>query len=149
MEVLEQLNGQPALVFYNFQHDRDRLLAAMAPLGLRVRVYQSPTDEDDWNAGEIDVLLAHPASCAYGLNLQDGGHHIIWFGLVWSLEQFMQANKRLHRQGQKYPVVIHLLIVQGGMDEDVIAALRHKDGVQEALMNAIRVRIKRVKEGAA
>ena len=79
LEVLEQLNGQHALVFYNFQHDRDRLLAALAPSGLRVRVYQNTTDEDAWNAGEIDVLLAHPASCAYGLNLQNGGHHIIWF----------------------------------------------------------------------
>jgi SNF2 family DNA or RNA helicase len=150
MEVLEQLNGQPALVFYNFQHDRDRLLAALEPLGLRVRVYQSPQDEDDWNAGDkIDILLAHPASCAYGLNLQDGGHHIIWFGLVWSLEQYDQANKRLHRQGQRFPVVIHLLVVQGGMDEDVIVALQHKGDVQGALMDALRVRIKKVKEGAA
>ena len=100
LEVLEQLNGQHCLVFYNFQHDRDRLLAALEPLGLRVRVYQSAADEDAWNAGEIDVLLAHPASCAYGLNLQNGGHHIVWFGLTWSLEQYEQANKRLHRQGQ-------------------------------------------------
>jgi SNF2 family DNA or RNA helicase len=149
MEVMEQLNGQPALVFYNFQHDRDRLLAALAPLGLRVRVYQSPADEDDWNAGEIDVLLAHPASCAYGLNLQQGGHHIVWFGLTWSLEQYEQANKRLHRQGQKHPVVIHLLVVQGGMDEDVIAALQRKEDTQGALMEALKVRIKRVKEETA
>lgn len=149
LEVLEQLNGQHALVFYNFQHDRDRLLAALEPLGLRVRVYQSTADEDAWNAGEIDVLLAHPASCAYGLNLQNGGRHIIWFGLVWSLEQYEQANKRLHRQGQKYPVVIHHLVVQGGMDEDVIAALQHKGGMQNALMEALKVRIRKAKEGAA
>ena len=97
LEVLEQLNGQHCLVFYNFQHDRDRLLAALEPLGLRVRVYQSAADEDAWNAGEIDVLLAHPASCAYGLNLQNGGHHIVWFGLTWSLEQYEQANNRLQR----------------------------------------------------
>ena len=95
------------------------------------------------------MLLAHPASCAYGLNLQTGGHHIIWFGLTWSLEQYEQANKRLHRQGQKYPVVIHLLVVQGGMDEDVIAALQRKEDTQGALMDALRVRIKRVKEDAA
>ncbi len=149
MEVLEQLNGQPALVFYNFQHDRDRLLSVLEPLNLRVRVYQGPQDETDWNEGKIDILLAHPASCAYGLNLQDGGHHIIWFGLTWSLEQYDQANKRLHRQGQKHPVVIHLLVVQGGMDEDVITALQRKGDTQGALMDALRVRIKRVKEGAA
>ncbi len=149
MEVLEQLNGQPALVFYNFQHDRDRLLSVLEPLNLRVRVYQGPQDETDWNEGKIDILLAHPASCAYGLNLQNGGHHIIWFGLVWSLEQYIQANKRLHRQGQKHPVVIHLLVVQGGMDEDVITALQRKGDTQGALMDALRVRIKRVKEGAA
>lgn len=146
LEVLEQLNGQHALVFYNFQHDRDRLLAALAPSGLRVRVYQNTTDEDAWNAGEIDVLLAHPASCAYGLNLQNGGHHIIWFGLVWSLEQYEQANKRLHRQGQKHPVVIHHLVVQGGMDEDVISALQRKGDTQEALMAALKKRIKKAKE---
>ena len=149
LEVLEQLNGQHALVFYNFQHDRDRLLAALAPLGLRVRVYQSTADEDAWNAGEIDVLLAHPASCAYGLNLQNGGHHIIWFGLVWSLEQYEQANKRLHRQGQKYPVVIHHLVVQGGMDEDVMESLRAKGDTQEALLAALKKRIKKAKEGAS
>lgn len=149
MEVLEQLHGQSTLVFYNFQHDRDRLLEALAPLGLRVRVYQNTQDETDWNNGEIDVLLAHPASCAYGLNLQDGGHHIIWFGLTWSLEQYEQANKRLHRQGQKHPVVIHLLVVQGGMDEDVMTALQRKEDTQGALMDALRVRIKKAKEGAA
>lgn len=148
-EVLEQLHGQSALVFYSFQHDRDRLLEVLAPMGLRVRVYQNPQDEDDWNNGQIDVLLAHPASCAYGLNLQNGGHHIIWFGLTWSLEQYEQANKRLHRQGQQHPVVIHLLVVQGGMDEDVIAALQRKEDTQGALMEALRVRIERAKEGAA
>lgn len=147
LEVLEQLHGQHALVFYNFQHDRDRLLAALEPLGLRVRVYQNTQDEDDWNAGEIDVLLAHPASCAYGLNLQNGGHHIIWFGLTWSLEQYEQANKRLHRQGQKHPVVVHHLVVQSGMDEDVIAALQRKGDTQNALMSALKARIKKAKEG--
>ena len=148
LEVLEQLNGQHCLVFYNFQHDRDRLLAALEPLGLRVRVYQSTADEDAWNAGEIDVLLAHPASCAYGLNLQNGGHHIVWFGLTWSLEQYEQANKRLHRQGQRHPVIVHHLVVQGGMDEDVIESLRTKGDTQEALMDALKARIKKARETA-
>lgn len=148
LEVLEQLNGQHCLVFYNFQHDRDRLLAALDPLGLRVRVYQNAADEDAWNAGEIDVLLAHPASCAYGLNLQNGGHHIVWFGLTWSLEQYEQANKRLHRQGQRHLVIVHHLVVQGGMDEDVIESLRAKGDTQEALMDALKARIKKARETA-
>lgn len=148
LEVLEQLNGQHCLVFYNFQHDRDRLLAALEQLGLRVRVYQNAADEDAWNAGEIDVLLAHPASCAYGLNLQNGGHHIVWFGLTWSLEQYEQANKRLHRQGQRHPVIVHHLAVQGGMDEDVIDSLRAKGDTQEALMDALKARIKKARETA-
>ncbi|MEG1426180.1 MAG: DEAD/DEAH box helicase [Oscillospiraceae bacterium] len=145
VELVEALNGEHALVFYNFQHDRTRILDALKPLKLRVRVYQGPSDENDWNAGEIDILLAHPASCAYGLNLQDGGRHVIWFGLNWSLELYQQANKRLHRQGQTKPVIIHHLVVQGGMDEDVMAALDSKAGTQDALMLALKARIERIK----
>ena len=141
MELVEQLNGQHALVFYNFQHDRDRLVEALTSTGLRVRVYSQAQDEIDWNNGQIDILLAHPASCGYGLNLQQGGHHAIWFGLTWSLEQYEQANKRLHRQGQEHPVVIHHLIVQGGMDEAVIDALKSKGDMQNALMAALKARI--------
>lgn len=144
LELVEQLNGQHALVFYNFQHDRDRLLEALAKYNLRVRVYSQAKDEIDWNNGEIDILLAHPASCGYGLNLQQGGHHAIWFGLTWSLEQYEQANKRLHRQGQEHPVVIHHLVVQGGMDESVIEALENKGNIQDALLNALRVRINKL-----
>lgn len=149
LEVLEQLNGQSCLAFYNYRHDRDRLVEALAPLGLRVKEYQNAADEDAWNAGEIDVLLAHPASCAYGLNLQKGGRHIVWFGLTWSLEQYEQANKRLHRQGQRQPVVVHHLVVQDGMDEDVVKSLRAKSGVQEALMNALKARIEKARRSAA
>lgn len=144
LELIEQLNGQHALVFYNFQHDRDRLLKALTDTGLRVRVYSQAKDEVDWNNGEIDVLLAHPASCGYGLNLQLGGHHAIWFGLTWSLEQYEQANKRLHRQGQDHPVVIHHLIVRGGMDETVIGALQSKGDMQNALMDALKVKIRQL-----
>ena len=147
LELVEQLNGQHALVFYNFQHDRDRLLDALASTKLRVRVYSQAKDEIDWNAGEIDILLAHPASCGYGLNLQQGGHHAIWFGLTWSLEQYEQANKRLHRQGQEYPVLIHHLVVQGGMDESVIEALKNKGDMQNALMLALKAKITHLKKG--
>ena len=145
LEVLEQLHDEHTLVFYNFQHDRARLLAALEGSGKRVRVYQGPEDERAWNAGEVDVLLAHPASCAYGLNLQNGGHHVIWFGLTWSLEQYQQANKRLHRQGQEYPVIVHHLVVQGGTDEDVMDALQGKGDTQEAIMQALKARIEEVK----
>lgn len=140
-EVLEQLNGEHCLVFYNFQHDRDRLVNLLAGRkGIRARVYAGAQDELDWNDGKIDVLLAHPASCAYGLNLQRGGHHIIWFGLTWSLEQYQQANKRLHRQGQSCPVIVHHLVVQGGVDEDVMRALNSKDAIQHALLEALKAR---------
>ena len=145
LELIEQLHGQHALVFYNFQHDRDRLVEALAKYDLRVRVYSQAKDEQDWNNGEIDILLAHPASCGYGLNLQRGGHHAIWFGLTWSLEQYEQANKRLHRQGQEHPVIIHHLIVQGGMDEQVVEALENKGDMQNALMDALRVRISKLR----
>lgn len=142
MELIEQLNGQHVLVFFGFQHDRDRLLKALK--NLRVRVYSNAKDAADWNNGEIDILLAHPASCGYGLNLQLGGHHVIWFGLTWSLEQYEQSNKRLHRQGQSQPVIIHHLIVQSGMDEAVIKALHEKGNMQNALMIALKARISRL-----
>ena len=133
------------MVFYWFQHERDRLVAALAESGLRVRVYQSAEDETAWNAGEVDVLLAHPASCAYGLNLQQGGHHEIWFGYPnWTLELYQQANARLYRQGQTQPVIAHLLVVQGGVDEDVVAALHDKGDTQESLMQALKARIERM-----
>lgn len=148
LEVLEQLHGEHALVFYSFQHDRERLLSALAPLGLRVRAYQSAADADAWNAGAVDVLLAHPQSCAYGLNLQEGGRHIVWFGLTWSLEQYEQANARLHRQGQRRPVIVHHLAVQGGMDEDILAALRRKGDTQAALLEALKARIAVAREEA-
>ena len=144
-ELIEQLNGQHTLVFFNFQHDRDRLVKVLAGMNLRVRVYTHAKDANDWNNGEIDVLLAHPASCGYGLNLQLGGHHVIWFSLTWSLEQYEQANKRLHRQGQNHPVIIHHLIVQDSMDETVIKALQDKGDMQNALMAALKARITQMK----
>lgn len=146
LELIEQLNGEHALVFYWFQHERDRIVTALKDTGLRVRVYESPDDEQAWNAGEVDVLLAHPVSCGYGLNLQAGGHHCIWYTLPnWALEIFQQANKRLHRQGQKYPVISHLLITQGGVDQDVLASLQSKGDGQEALMQALKARIQKAR----
>lgn len=148
LEVLEQLHGQHVLTFYWYQHDRERLVEALKGSGLTVRVYKGDDDARAWNAGEVDVLLAHPASCGYGLNLQRGGHHMVWFSFPnWALEIYQQACKRLHRQGQKFPVVSHLLTVKGGMDEDVLASLRTKGDNQDALMRALKARIQRAKEG--
>jgi SNF2 family DNA or RNA helicase len=145
MELIEGLNGKPALVFYNFQHDKDRIKKALAKTNLRVRELKTPQDETDWNNREIDILLAHPASAAYGLNLQQGGNHVVWFGLNWSLELYQQANKRLHRQGQTEKVIIHHLTVSGGVDEDVVRALENKTNTQDDLMAALKARIERVK----
>lgn len=144
-ELIESLNGQPALVFYNFQHDRQRIQKRLAKSGLRIRELKTPQDESDWNDRKIDVLLAHPASAAYGLNLQDGGNHVVWFGLNWSLELYQQANKRLHRQGQKQKVIIHRLSVVGGRDEDVIAALGDKGDTQDKLIESLKAKIREVK----
>ena len=145
LELIESLNGQHALLFYNYQHDRDRIKAALSKTNLRVRELRITQDEDDWNAGKIDILLTHPASSAYGLNLQEGGHHVIWFGLNWNYELYMQANKRLHRQGQKMPVIIHHLVCGGTRDEDVMKALQHKDDVQQYVMDSLKARIRRIR----
>lgn len=147
LEVVEQLKGQHALVCYYFNHDRDRLLQALDKTGLRVRVYKDYRDKEDWNAGNLDILLVHPASCGYGLNLQDGGHYLIWFGLTWNLEEYLQMLKRLHRQGQKFPVTSIRLIVKGGRDEDVIQSLEAKDDAEERLLQSLKVRIRAAKDG--
>jgi SNF2 family DNA or RNA helicase len=145
LELIEGLNGKPALVFYNFQHDVSRIKKALAGSKLRIRELKTPQDETDWNNRQIDILLAHPASAAYGLNLQEGGNHVIWFGLNWSLELYQQANKRLHRQGQKEKVIIHHLVVEGARDQDVMEALGDKGNTQDKLMESLKARIEKYK----
>jgi SNF2 family DNA or RNA helicase len=145
LETIEQLGDEHAIVCYNFKHDKDRILTALRKTDKQVAVYAGDNELQAWNAGNIDVLLVQPASCGYGLNLQAGGHHIIWFGLTWSLELYQQTNKRLHRQGQQHPVIVHHLIVSCGADTDVIKALHNKDVTQESLLNSLRVRIKNAK----
>lgn len=140
-EVVENLNGQSVLLFYNYQHDKERILQVFPD----ARELKTPQDQQDWNDRKIPILLAHPASTAYGLNLQEGGNHVIWFGLCWSLELYQQANARLHRQGQKEKVIIHHLAVVGGRDEDVLQALQDKDGAQQALLDSLKARIEQVK----
>lgn len=145
MELVEALQGQPALIFYNFKHDLSRIEQALKKMKLRVGILKSPEDIAKWNSRELDILLAHPASAAYGLNLQDGGNHIIWFGLNWSLELYKQANARLYRQGQKENVVIHHLVAAGTMDESVLTALDEKDVNQNRLLEILKARIKEIK----
>ncbi len=149
MELLERIEGEPCITFYGFQHDRDRILEALSKTKLRVRVYKGTNDEDDWNAGNIDVLLVHPSSCAYGLNLQAGGRHIVWFTPNWSFELNDQGKCRLWRQGSPYDKVYnHFLVVQGCVDEDVIAAIKDRAGTHETVMNVLKARIKKAKEVA-
>lgn len=145
-ELVESLQGQHMLVFYNFQHDRRRILKFLEKSGLRIGELKSSDDIAKWNAGEMDMLLAHPASAAYGLNLQDGGNHVIWFGLNWSLELYDQANARLFRQGQKKTVFIHRLAVVGSVDEDVLASLEEKGNHQKALLSALKTRVEKYRQ---
>ena len=141
-ELIEQLNGEHALLFYGYRHELPGIRAKLC--GVRWRELNSAEDAEAWNRGEVEVLIVHPASCAYGLNLQDGGRHVIWYTLTWSLELYQQANARLYRQGQEKPVIVHRLLVQGGVDEDVAKALEGKDETQAALVEALKARIGRV-----
>lgn len=140
MEALEQLieeaNGKPVLIAYWFKADKERIEQRF-----NVREIQGAGDIEDWNKGEIQVGLIHPASAGHGLNLQQGGCTLIWFGLTWSLELYQQTNARLYRQGQNQTVVIHHIITKNTIDEDVLKALKRKERTQEALMSAVKARI--------
>lgn len=138
-EIVEANDGNPILVFYNFKHDKDRIKEAFP----NARELQNSGDIRDWNAGKVKLLIAHPASAGYGLNLQAGGHIIVWFGLTWSLEQYQQANARLERQGQKEPVIIHHLVAKGTVDELVMQALKRKENGQDAMMNAVKLLVEK------
>lgn len=135
-DLVEAANGKPVLVAYWFKHDRDRILKRF-----EARDIDTVKDITDWNEGRIPVALIHPASAGHGLNLQDGGSTIIWFGLTWSLELYQQLNARLWRQGQKNTVVIEHIITKGTIDEDVIRSLERKDAGQSALMESVKARI--------
>jgi SNF2 family DNA or RNA helicase len=135
-DIIEAANGKPILVFYTYQHDLHRIQKRFS-----VRTLESSKDISDWNAGRIPVLLAHPASAGHGLNLQAGGNTIVWFGLPHSLELYEQANARLYRQGQKENVIIHHLVTEGTIDENVMKALARKALTQNDLMQAVKARI--------
>jgi len=136
-DLWEGANGKPILVFYAYKHDKERLQEFFKT----ARVLNTSQDITDWNAGTIPVALAHPASAGHGLNLQAGGHIIIWFGIPWSLELYQQANGRLYRQGQNESVIIHHIVTSETIDEDVIKALDRKDTGQAALLEAVKARL--------
>lgn len=136
-DLVEGANGKPLLVAYWYKHDLQRIKARFK----NARCIDTAKEIDDWNAGQIPLALIHPASAGHGLNLQDGGCTIVWFGLTWSLELYQQLNARLWRQGQKHTVVIHHIITKGTHDEDVMRALENKDTRQSALIEAVRARI--------
>ena len=136
-DLMEAANGKPLLVAYWYEHDLQRIKARFKS----ARCIDTIQDIDDWNAGKIPLALIHPASAGHGLNLQEGGCTIVWFGLTWSLELYQQLNARLWRQGQKHTVVIHHIVTKGTHDEDVLRALDNKDTRQSALIDAVRARL--------
>lgn len=142
LEALEDIvsanEHRGILVFYWFKHDLDRLKEKF-PEAVQLK---TAANIKAWNSGEISIMLVHPASAGHGLNLQYGGSIIVWFSLSWSLELYQQANKRLHRSGQTHTVVIHHLVAQGTIDEDVMKALQGKKVTQETMITAIKARIK-------
>lgn len=145
LEALEDLaeaaNGNPLLVFYSYQHDQQRIIKRLESAGYEVSTLKTEADIERWNAGEVPIMLAHPASAGHGLNLQAGGSTVVWFGLPWSLELYEQGNGRIYRQGQERPVVVYHIVAAGTVDEDVMRALEGKAKGQAALLWAVRARV--------
>jgi len=142
-ELVEAANGEPVLIFYDFKHDAERIIKRLK--GYKPRMLTTSKDIEDWNKRKIEVLLAHPGSAGHGLNLQMGGNIIIWFALNWSLEKYLQANARIHRQGQLRPVLINKLVMQKTIDPRICETLENKKEGQEALMEAVKAIIKKHK----
>lgn len=140
-DLIEAANGQPVLIAYWFKHDKTRIMEHLASLGYEPRDLKESEDIRLWCEGKLPVALIHPASAGHGLNIQQGGHILIWFGLTWSLELYRQANARLWRQGQRETVTIHHIVTKDTVDEDVLAALANKDVTQEKLIAAVKARL--------
>ena len=140
-DLIESANGQPVLIAYWFKHDKTRIMEHLTACGYTPREIKDSKDISDWNNGNISVALIHPASAGHGLNIQSGGHILIWFGLTWSLELYQQTNARLWRQGQNSTVTIHHIVCKNTVDEDVLTALANKDVTQEKLIAAVKARL--------
>ncbi len=142
-DIIEGMNGRPLLVGYWFKHDLQRITRRLDEIGVPYERLDSEASMKRWNAGKIQVGLAHPASTGHGLNLQDGGNTICWFSPTWSLELYSQMNARLYRQGQKAEtVVITHIVTKGTVDSRVLKALAEKDRIQEALIDAVKAEVK-------
>ncbi|RGG87004.1 ATP-dependent helicase [Ruminococcus sp. AF17-11] len=135
-DIIESMNGKPLLVAYWYRHDLERIKSRFS-----VREIKTSEDISDWNDGKIPVALIHPASAGHGLNLQNGGSTLVWFGLTWSLELYQQTNARLYRQGQKNTVVIQHIITKGTIDEQILKALQKKNKTQADLIDAVRANL--------
>lgn len=138
-ELIEAAQDQPVLINYNYIEDEKRILGKF-PGAVTI---DSPDAINKWNRGELAILVCHPQSAGHGLNLQYGGHIIIWYGLPWSLELYQQANARIHRQGQDKTVFVHHILTKDTMDEAVMAALNSKNVTQEGLLEAVKAQIGR------
>ena len=136
-DIIESANGKPVLVAYWFRHDLERIRKRFD-----VREIKTAKDIANWNDGSIPVAVIHPASAGHGLNLQQGGSALVWFGITWSLELYQQTNARLWRQGQSAEtVVITHIITKGTIDERIIKALKNKDTSQSALIDAVKANL--------
>jgi SNF2 family DNA or RNA helicase len=141
-DIIEGMNGKPLLVGYWFRHDYERIVRRLTEIGVPFERLDSEASIKRWNAGQIQVGLAHPASTGHGLNLQDGGNTICWFSPTWSLELYQQMNARLYRQGQKAnTVVIIHIVTKGTIDSRVLKALKEKNRIQEALISAVKAEV--------
>ncbi|NQJ75334.1 DEAD/DEAH box helicase [Streptococcus suis] len=141
-DILESANGETVLVAYWFKHDLARIIGRLEKLKVKSRVLKTEEDIREWNKGNVPVGLLHPAGAGHGLNLQKGGHHLVWFGLTWSLELYQQTNARLWRQGQEAEtVVIQHIVTEGTIDEEILKALENKDAKQERLIEAVKAQV--------
>lgn len=141
-EILESAQGNPVLVAWGYRSDAERIMKRFK--AYKPRQMSSDKDVAEWNAGKIPLMLMHPASGGHGLNLQEGGHMIVWYGNTWSLELEEQFNARVDRQGQTKTPIIHKLVVEGTVDEMVIEAQERKADGQNALMAAVKLLVNKI-----
>lgn len=126
-KLLAKIKSENVIIYYNFAEDKRYLLENLAG----AREYLTKQDEDDWNAGKIKYFVLSPFAEKFGLNLQDGGNTIIWFGLVWSGESVVQSNRRIFRTGQKNDVNIYYLLARDGFDKYVFDVVVSKTKTME------------------
>ena len=146
-DIIESAQGKPVMVFYNFKHSLSRIQKRFPQARILRKGKDGNQDIADWNNDKIEILLLHPKSAGHGLNLQESScQHVVWYDQIWSLEEYQQANARVHRQGQARSIIIMRIVTQGTLDEDAVAALERKADRQEALMQAVKARIDKIEK---